>query len=250
MICATGLAEIRIFRYDSNAMDQQKPFRIPRSALLMAIAVLVAVGIFWYSETIHEPAKPVELVLTVDRGMDEATRAQFESRIQAELDAMAADPAAAEDISQILSLGILYYTVGDLGAAKAEFEKILARFPNDAPAHENLGQTLLEMGDGAGAEAHWRTALAISPYEQTYLKLVDYLYEFHPERVNEIQGILEDAIANLGQSANLLVKLGGWYEQDGQYDRALSHYKVAKQLEPDNESIDKLIEDLREKMNE
>jgi len=146
-------------------------------------------------------------------------------------------------------LGNLKYQLGDLAEAKEIYTtKILADHPADAPALENLGQTLFEMQDYKGAELRWRAAISVSPWEVTYLKLVNLIAAKFPDRQQEIQVILEEAIANLGQSAGLLLRLGDWYANNGQYDRALSHYQVAKQLAPEDSLINEKIAEVKELM--
>jgi tetratricopeptide (TPR) repeat protein len=216
--------------------------------LIAALVVLGVVGYLWYQDYVVERApreEEPELVTWVDRGLSEEAKAELELRIQTLEAAMATDSEIAGDISKILELGNLKYRFGDLAGAREQYEKILSTHPTDAPAHENLGQTLLEMGDFAGAEEHWRAAIAASPYEVTYIKLADLIVEQFPDRQAEIQPLLEEAIATLGQSAGLLVRLGEWYAANGLYDEAISHYKVAKQLEPDNEGIDTLISEAK-----
>jgi tetratricopeptide (TPR) repeat protein len=159
------------------------------------------------------------------------------------------DLELAKDLSQWLQLGNFKYQLGDLAGAREVYEtKILADHPADAAALENLGQTLYEMRDYEGAELKWRAALSVNPWEVTYLKLVNLIKEKFPERQAEIQGILEEAIASIGQSPGLLKELGSWFERNEKYDLALSHYKVAKQLAPEDETIDDLIKEVREKM--
>jgi tetratricopeptide (TPR) repeat protein len=178
--------------------------------------------------------------------MSEEQLQLFRDRI-AEFEKQAADneSAGTRDISVILQLGNLNYTMGELGTAAKWYRDILSTNPNDGPAHENLGQTLLEMGDYAGAEQEWRLALNVSAYEPIYLKLVELIAEHFPERQAEIQVILETAIANLGQTPGLLTRLGEWYADNGLYEEAVSHYEVASKLDPDDKAIEQRLKELR-----
>ena len=215
-------------------------------ALSAAIIVLLVIGFLWYRNEVDVPDEVgdgTEFVTWVDRGLSEEIKVEFELRITTLEAAISSNPE--RDISQLLQLGNLKYTYGDLQGAKEQYEDILFTHPKDAPALENLGQTLREMGDYEGAFARWRAALNISPYEVTYLKLADLIEEQFPERQDEIQTLLEEAIATLGQTPGLLKRLGEWYATNEQYDEAISHYKVAKQLDPDDETIDELIDEVR-----
>jgi uncharacterized protein HemY len=109
-----------------------------------------------------------------------------------------------------------------------------------------LAQTQIEMGDWSGAEKSLRAAANVSAYEPTYMKLVDLIDAHFPERSGEIQTILETAIANLGQTSGLLSRLGQWYADQGMLDEAISHYQVAHQIDPEDQSISDEITRLKQ----
>jgi len=220
---------------------------------VLAVIVLVVLGIIWkfgFLQPAPVENKGGEAVTFIDRGFQGDAKAVLEQKIADQENKLATDAEFAKDLSHWLILGNMKYQLGDLSGAKEIFEtKILKDHPDDAPALENLAQTLYEMGDYEGAELRWRAAISVSPWEVTYLKLVDLIDAKFPARQKEIQGILEEAIANLGQSAGLVRRLGDWYTDNQQYDRALSHYQVAKQLAPDDTSIDERIAEVRKLMS-
>lgn len=199
-----------------------------------SVLAILVVGGLWLNRDYGAFTPGPALQDRVDRGIDAENMAIFTERIAA---AEAAVAEGEREISEILVLGNLYYSVGDLKKAKAAYEDILSSNAGDAAALENLGQTLIEMGDYAGAEARLRAAADVSAYEPTYLKLADLIQEQFPERQREIQGILEAAIGNLGQTPGLLTRLGKWYADNGKLAEAISHYEVALQLDPTNDAI-------------
>ncbi|MFA6131753.1 MAG: hypothetical protein WC702_01630 [Patescibacteria group bacterium] len=221
---------------------------------IIAVLVLAVSGLSWKlglfnNEIIVSPED--NFLYYIDRGFNEGDKATLEQKISELENKLATDSELAKDISQWLTLGNMKYQLGDLAAAKEIYEtKILADHPADGAALENLGQTLFEMQDYEGAELRWRAAISVNPWEVTYLKLVDLIYNKFPDRQKEIQSILEEAIANLGQTPGLVRRLGDWYADNEQYDRALSHYKVVKQLSPDDETINEKIAEVRSKMAE
>ncbi|NBS41416.1 tetratricopeptide repeat protein [bacterium] len=221
------------------------------AAAALAILILAAGWAWrtWYAAPVGpEPVEgsPQSIVKTVDRGMSEEQLQMFRDRIVT-IEATVNDNEAngTRDISVILSLANLYYEMGELDTAATWYENILKTNPNDAPALENLGQDLIEQGDYSGAEAAWRKALDIEAYEPIYLKLADLIDERFPERTAQVQGVLETAIANLGQTPGLLTRLGQWYASQGKLDEAISHYEVAHQLAPKDESIAAELEALK-----
>ena len=209
--------------------------------LLIFVAVLARNARRGEGKTLNGVVK-ADFVTHVDRGMDAAMEQEWEKKVSTLEVEMMKNP---KDISLMLQMGNLKYQLGDLASAQEWYERILSTHPQDAPALENLGQTLYEMGDFSGAQKRWRAALAIGPYEVTYLKLADLLQEKFPERKAEIQPLLEEAIATLGQTPGLLTRLGQWYAGEGRYQEALSHFEVAEQLAPDNTTLSLLIEQTR-----
>ncbi len=179
--------------------------------------------------------------------MPAENRARFDERIVA----LQAEIAGKEtqDIGLELQLGNAFYAIGELGKAVEQYDKILATHPTDAPSLENKGQALLEMGDANGALEEWGRAIASSPFEGTYLRMVDVLEEQFPERHDSVKILLEDAIATLGQSPALLIRLGKWHESKGELAEAISHYEIAVQLDPGNQDLIQTITRLREQLS-
>lgn len=229
-------------------MFEEKKKKILVWYLFPLLLLIVILGILFAQrpkKTAMQETEPPVLTEWVDRGLSQEMAQDYEKRIGELEQLLQTDEQAAKDISQILILGNLKYGYGDLVGAKETYEKILSTHPADAPAHENLGQTLQEMGDYKGAEQHWIAAIASSPYVPTYLKLADLWDTHFPEKHVQIQSLLEDAIATLGQNPNLLIRLGNWYQQEGDYERAISHYEVAFKIDPTNIGLQTLIEETR-----
>lgn len=229
--------------------------RLPKISIkniifILAVVVLLAAGLVWKLDSQpNSPiskSEPTNLAVYIDRGLTVEIKADLEKKVSDLEVLMASDEKIKADISQWLILGNRYYQLGNLSGAQKAYEHIFVTNPQDAPAHENLGQVLYEMGDFTGAESHWRTALETNPYEVTYIKLVNLIDEKFPAKHFEIQTILEEAIVNLGQTPGLLIRLGDWYLSEGNYQRAISHYQVAKQLDPTSSNIDQKIKEARD----
>ena len=68
------------------------------------------------------------------------------------------------DVRVRLVLASLYSGLGDVEAARREFERVVAENERDAPAHFALGRLLRdELGHHAAADAHFRAYLEIEP---------------------------------------------------------------------------------------
>lgn len=236
-----------------NPRTMQK-FLGKRLVLAAALIVIVAVGGLWVWDT-YTAGRPNSdkpaLVLWVDRGIQEGSLPIFLQRVEdlkAELSA--ADSEGRRDISIYLRLGNAYYTLGELGLAAENYREILRTHPQDGPAHENLAQALVEMGDFEGAENHWREAIRYSGTEQSYLKLAAFLTEQYPGRADEVLEILEAGVADNKQTPAFMVAIGNWYRARGQLEQAISHYEVADRLLGGNASIQIEIQQMREELNQ
>ncbi|MFH1405137.1 MAG: tetratricopeptide repeat protein [Patescibacteria group bacterium] len=220
--------------------------------LIIAILVIIVVGGLWVFDS-YKARHPQEdkngktLITYVDRGIKEEDLPIFQQRVEdikAELEQAQSEGKVPPSI--YLRLGNAYYTLGDLGNAKENYDKILAEYPQDGPAHENLGQALLEMGDPDGALAHWKESLEYVNNEITYFKLADLFAEHFPNRSEEALKLLEYGVENIGQTPGLMVALGNWYKDNGDIERAVSHYKVATVLSPNDKEIKDVLVQLEQ----
>ncbi len=192
---------------------------------------------------------PKELVTQVDRGLSEeqlATQNQKIADLKAQIEAKEAE--GDQDVGLILQLGNAYYGIGELALAVEQYDAILKTHPSDAPSFENKGQAQYEMGDYVGAEASWRAASAVSPYEVTTMRIVNLIQDHFPARQVEIQSILETAITNMGQTVGLVSRLGEWYAVNGLLEEAVSHYEVAVKLDPTNENLKSRLTELKRQL--
>ncbi len=218
--------------------------------MVAAVFVLLLVGFFAWRQTAawkeSGEAQTNSFLERVDRGMKEEDRAMFEGQIQKlQAELQEKQGKGERDVNLLLRLGNAYYTIGELAESAKYYRDILSTNPNDAPALENLGQTQLEMTDYAGAEASWRRALQSSPYELTYVRLVDLINERIPEHRPQVKEILEHGIVNLGQTYSFMIRLGDWYALQNDFERAVSHYEVAVQLNPESLDAKKQLEAYR-----
>ncbi len=217
--------------------------------VLIALIVIVAVGSFWYQDYLkYKNEQDIEVesefITYVDRGIAEEFQPIFDQKI-AELEAVIEEQGADPNIGDLLRLANAYYEVGELAKAKDTYAKILIQNPDDVPALENLGTTLYEMKDYYGAEEAWVAATELAGSEYHIIRLADLIDEHIPEHRDRVGPMLELAIAEIGQTPALLARLGEWYFDQGNYERAVSHYQVAISLAPDDEGLKVRLEEIR-----
>ncbi len=214
------------------------------------IVVLVFGALFLKNPTAQEDAAPLVLRERVDRGITPEAQVVFDARFKELQDQQAVLAQSGErDISLLLKIGNYYYQIGELKLAADAYRDILTSHPSDGAALENLGQTLLEMGDYPGALESWQRALSAVPSETTLVRIVDLINDHNPNLRPRIGPILEEGIKNFGQKYDFLIRLGDWYAKQEDYSRAVSHYEVALQLNENGEAR-KILEDYRQKLRE
>ncbi len=216
--------------------------------VLVAIVVIVSVGAFWLQDYLRYQSDgsgaETEFLSYIDRGLTEEVQIYYDQKI-AELEASIESQGEEPSLGDLLELGNAYNTVGELAKAKEMYGMILVREPNDVPALENLGTTLNLMQDYYGAEEAWIAAAELSGSESHVLKLVDLINENIPEHKDRVKVILELAVNHIGQTSGLLSALGEWYFEQGEFDRAVSHYEVAIDLNPENEILEARLAEIR-----
>lgn len=217
---------------------------------VIAIVIVLIVGALVYRRD-HGSARPVPVFKTqVDRGLSPENQIVMQKKIDDQKALIAeTEKNGPRDISQYLILGNFQYGIGDLAEAAKTYRVILQALPNDAPSLQNLGQVQSEAGDYAGAEISWRASLKSEPDAGYYLRIADLIDQHVPERRGDIGALLEDAIRSVGQTQNLVYRLGQWYEQQGKFTEALSHYGVAYQLSGQDPSIKQTMDEVQEKIS-
>lgn len=212
--------------------------------LVAAVAAIAVVLIFIIVKQPFQANPESENFKThVDKGLSPEAQAEFDLRIATQKASVEAD--TTPDPHKLLVLGNLYYQVGELASARETYEKLLEVSKEDVAARENLGVTLAEMGDYKTAERMWAEALERSATVVTVTRLVDLINEHIPEDKVHVKEILEKAIQSLGQDSMLLGRLGDWYLEAKDYERAISHYQVAIDVGGNKEYYEGKIEEAR-----
>ncbi len=134
-------------------------------------------------------------------------------------------------------LGRAYYTKGRLEDARRAFLKVLALYPHNVRAENNLGLIFESSGQPAAAIDAYSRAIVWQeqkphPSEQPYVNLGNLLAE--QGRVMEARAPLEKAAELAPDNAFCHMSLGVYYRKLGQMDLARRELERATQLDPDN----------------
>ena len=123
---------------------------------------------------------------------------------------------------------------GKAAEAKAGFEELIRRFPNEAHLHVFLGLTLLRLRDPQGAVISIKRAIGLNPNHLDARTLLGYVeLEVRgdiPAAINEYRKVIELRPDSADAHSNLAVAL----KKQGDLDGAVVSVNRALELKPDN----------------
>ena len=164
-----------------------------------------------------ENASPAEqlMIKSMEQAFDGDTKGMIESRL--ELTQLLPDAPRAWNF-----LGFAYAAENNSTGARAAFSKAVALNPSNVSSHTNLGNNLMtqEPKDFAGAEQHFKHAIAITPNEPNPYDLLG--------DVHRAQGNLEAAYIDYTKAAELAPELGSALQQRGHVNSFLGKYDDAR----------------------
>ncbi|MCP4874043.1 MAG: tetratricopeptide repeat protein [Gammaproteobacteria bacterium] len=134
-------------------------------------------------------------------------------------------------VDALFTSAAVYLKQGHRQNAIEQFARVVALNPDDAEAHNELGNLMCVEGQLDSAINHYRHALAHQPgFIDCRINLANTLFE-----INDAEAAIEAYQRVLKvQPDNTVIhnSLGQAYEKQGNYDRAMSCYKVAHEQNP------------------
>lgn len=208
---------------------------------VVGLVILISLG-YGLFLLVGPSAKYRGLNTTMQVEMDEATRAYAETQLKTSQASLAAAQAKGGEIDLNLYATVAHYAyiIGDLVTAREALEAELKGNPINYGARNSYGSVLEKMGDYSGARKAYEQALADSAGqgpEALYVSLLDLLLAHFPTERDAAKTLLETSVTKKGQSSWNMMQLGRWYLAEGDCQRAIDHYTVAKTLSPKNQSI-------------
>jgi tetratricopeptide (TPR) repeat protein len=132
-----------------------------------------------------------------------------------------------------LNLGNALLQKGNVDEAIAHFQKALQINPRYADAHNNFGNALSQKGNMDEAIAHYQQALQIDPNDaDAYNNLGNAL--FRKGNADEAIKYYQSALQINPGLALAHLNLGNALFQKGNIDEAITHFQTALQIDPDN----------------
>jgi tetratricopeptide (TPR) repeat protein len=132
--------------------------------------------------------------------------------------------------------GATAYATGDYQSALEQYKAAVAKNPEDAESHSNLGQILVRLGKPAEAIPHFEKAIALIPDR--------WAYRFNLARALSVLGKWDEAIASYRQAQQLFpndyattFNLALTLHKKGDDQAAVEEYKKAIALSPSDASF-------------
>lgn len=208
---------------------------------VISVVLLLSVGygafLLW-----GPSAKYRGLTTHIDVQMDESTRVYVQNQLKTSQASLAAAKANGEEIDLDLYAAVANnaFLLGDLVTAREALEAEMKGNPINYGARMSYGTVLEKMGDYDGARAAFEKALELSDGtapESLFISLVELLRAHFPEDKEAVRFVLELSVKKQGQTSWNMVQLGRWYQAEGDCQRAIDHFSVAKTIAPTNKSI-------------
>jgi tetratricopeptide (TPR) repeat protein len=139
--------------------------------------------------------------------------------------------ASPDDAEAHVSLGYAYQQAGRHEDALAAYDEALTLMPGHAAALYHKGIALLELGRGAEAESALAAVVRDDPAHALAAKSLAAHY-IAEERFAEVPPVLEPALEASPTLADLHCMLAYAYEQLGDTEEALEHYRSATAYDP------------------
>ena len=175
------MARNPVTRRPRPAAPEVKPAKsVPIVPILLIGGVVLAIAVPWVARTAtpHKPLPPhAPLQLMV----------ASPPAVQAEQAADEPAPAQPRPYMDDRSSGSAAYASGDFEGALAKYQDAIARHPEDAEAHSNLGQVLVRLGRPAEALPHFDRAIELIQGR--------WAYHFNRARALRLLGRLDESIA-------------------------------------------------------
>ena len=218
------------FRPDPEVTARHSKKLAQWSAALGASFVLVVGGLWLMKD--DEPAT----VTAAPRTDPFADRRQAKSAPGQPAPAAAKLAEPATPFLEPSGAGATAYATGDYQSALEQYKAAVAKNPEDAESHSNLGQILVRLGKPAEAIPHFEKAIALIPDR--------WAYRFNLARALSVMGKWDEAIASYRQAQQLFpndyattFNLALTLHKKGDDEAAVEEYKKAIALSPTDASF-------------
>lgn len=123
-------------------------------------------------------------------------------------------------------------------------KKALTLAPNDARLHRKLGNTLMQLGDPAGAREALEAAIALAPSNDAIqLNLIALLRRSNDQTA--LANVVKNALDHCPTSAGIHYEAGILARDGGNFEEAARHFEVTWKNQPDQPALGVALADMR-----
>ncbi len=217
---------------------------------LIIILILFLAGLFEYRQIQKSKTNQTPQFKTaIDRNLKPEDQKRLQEKITEILTKIGND-RQIEDLESWIELANYRSILGDLASAEETLKIALELNSLNYVAWGNLASVREERGDLGGAEDAYRKAIDLMPIAVFYVKYTDFLKNnFFPERIDDYESLLKIAVARFGQLPEFIGALAIFYEEQGRFEEALSHYRVLLPENPERQKDINRVEEKKRKQN-
>ncbi len=166
--------------------------------------------------------------------------------------------AEPENPSRYLNAGLAWKGLGDGSRERVFLEKSLAIYEDGMERfgqknilfYLNAGKVAESLGDYAKAEQYYRTAITISPLdESSYLYIAD-MYIYKMKKTNEeILAVFNDAEQKVSDKLAVIWARGTYLRRINDYEKALKDYEALVENFPQEAGYKQIVAELKAKIS-
>jgi GT2 family glycosyltransferase/Flp pilus assembly protein TadD len=131
--------------------------------------------------------------------------------------------------------------------AFAELQEYLAKFPNHAEAHRDLGSLYCEKGEKGKALHHYEKAVALDPKNIIALRSLADFYYVEMKKIDEAVCLYKKILSIKPEDVDALCVLGNLSIERQAFDSARQYYLQALLIDPTNEPAGTMMDALDSK---
>ena len=133
------------------------------------------------------------------------------------------------------------------GQAFAELQEYLAKFPNHAEAHGDLGSLYCEKGEKGKALHHYEKAVALDPKNIIALRSLADFYYVEMKKIDDAVCLYKKILSIKPEDVDALCVLGNLSMERQAFDSARQYYLQALLIDPTNEPAGTMMDALDSK---
>ena len=177
-----------------------------------------------------------------------------EIAVQSYQNAISLEPSSPYSLTEMARVNILMAQdfarkgmedskISSLSLAKMNLGRAIELKSDYAPAHYLMAVALSQEGQEKEAISKLEETIKIAPNDLGLIYQLSLLY-YRTNEIEKAENLLKSALQSFPQYSNARYLLGLVYDREGQKEKALEEFKKVAELNPENEEVKKIVENL------